>query len=408
MVGRRGAARQTQEEFLLAAPGLARPILVSDAEEVAGNLAAITRGWAWERRRAGPDAAEIAAIRVGRSGEGYVVDSHWLDAPMLGLSAVGAACSIACDLGLAHLDGAADRLGLHAGAVEIGGRLVVLAGPRRAGKSTLVTRLGAEGLRVYADDILPLGPDGTCGVALGVAPRLRLPLPRGASPAFSAHVAANVVALDDQYGYVMPPDLAPRGAASPIGVILLLDRRPRLRARLEAATRADALRLLILRNLVPDRDPAPLLARLEALVAGAEVFWLRHSDLEQAAALVRDTFAPGAPRPRLGPARRSRPAVPVRSLQSAQHSGSRFRCRPGITARAIEGEAFLCDPDERAILHLNPLGAAVWSLLGEGVSAAEAAAALSDAYPDVAPARIGRDVAALFADLQAAGLIIVA
>jgi hypothetical protein len=253
-----------------------------------------------------------------------------------------------------------------------------------------------------------LGPDGTSGVALGVAPRLRLPLPRGSSTAFSAHVAANVVAVDDQYGYVMPPDLALRGAAAPIGVILLLDRRPRLRARLEAATRADALRLLILRNLVPDRDPAPLLERLEALVSGADVCWLRYSDLEQAAALVRDAFALGAPRPRLAPARPSRPAVPVRSAEPDPLSDWRYRCRPGITARAIEGEAFLCDPDERAILHLNPLGAAVWSLLGEGVSAAEAAAALSDAYPDVAPARIGRDVAALFADLRAAGLIVAA
>ncbi len=405
MAGRERGTLEWPGEFLLHAPGLDRPILMSDASEVAESLAGITRGWAWQPVPAGTDAAELASIRVGWAGDGYVVDSAWLGAPMIGLSAVGAACSIACDLGLASIDADGQGIGLHCGAVEIGGRLVVLAGPRRAGKSTLVSRLGADGVRVYADDILPLGPGDVTGVALGIAPRLRLPLPRQACPAFRAHVAAHVAAMDDRYGYVMPPDLAPRGSEAPIGVILLLDRRPRTRARLRAATRADALRLLVLRNLASGHDPAPLIARLEALVDRAEVCWLEYAGIDEAAALVRTAFAAGAAPPALAPARPSRLARPA-ARGTAALSRRRYRTRPGIGLREVGGEAFLSDPAEKAILHLNAIGAAIWSLLAaDGASEAEAAAALSGAYPGTDPARIAADVAALYADLRAARLI---
>ncbi len=407
MGGPGGAPEAREQDFLLHAPSLDRPILFCDAGEVADTLARITLGWDWSRGPAGPDAAGLAAVRIGRDAEGYGVDSDWLEAPFLGLSPVAAACSTACDLGLAHLDADLTRVGLHCGAVAIGGRLVVLAGARRAGKSTLVVRLGADGHRVFTDDILPLGPGPATGIALGVAPRLRLPLPRGSRPGFRAHVAAHLVARDARYGYVMPPALAPRGEEAPVGVVVLLDRRTRGRARLRNATRAEALHRLVLRNLAADRDPGALLDRLERLVVETEVFWLEYADLEEAAALIGRAFAPGAgPVATAGPRRAASPAR-TRRVEPAPAAlpDRRYRTRPGIEARDIDGELFLCDPDERAILHLNPVGAAIWSLIAEEANEAEAVGALRDAFPAVDAARIAADVATLFADLRGAALI---
>ena len=53
---------------------------------------------------------------------------------------------------------------------------LLILGNNRAGKSTLTVRLMAEGLVSHGDDMLGLEPEGTM-IALGIAPRLRLPLP---------------------------------------------------------------------------------------------------------------------------------------------------------------------------------------------------------------------------------------
>jgi hypothetical protein len=50
---------------------------------------------------------------------------------------------------------------LHASAVEIAGRAVIIAGPTEAGKSTLTAALVAAGGHYLGDDLIGLGPDGT-------------------------------------------------------------------------------------------------------------------------------------------------------------------------------------------------------------------------------------------------------
>jgi hypothetical protein len=77
-----------------------------------------------------------------------------------------------------------------------------------------------------------------------------------------------------------------------------------------------------------------------------------------------------------------------------------------VTIRAVDGELFLAGAEGDAIWHLNVLGAAVWRLLAGPASAAEAAAALTAAFPEADPAVIARDVDALFAGLAANRLIV--
>jgi hypothetical protein len=60
---------------------------------------------------------------------------------------------------------------LHASAIVIDGRAVVLAGPRGSGKSTTAAAFAARGMPVLSDDLVALSP---CGEAFLVQPGYRL------------------------------------------------------------------------------------------------------------------------------------------------------------------------------------------------------------------------------------------
>ncbi|MFP5482167.1 MAG: hypothetical protein ACLGGW_02685, partial [Gammaproteobacteria bacterium] len=107
-------------------------------------------------------------------------------------------------------------IALHAGAVAISNRLIAITGPRRAGKSTLIARLCAEpDLQIFCDDVLPISPLGE-GVALGVAPRLRLPLPAKASQHFKQFARQHLGPHDNRYGYLCTTNLAGNGTRLPL------------------------------------------------------------------------------------------------------------------------------------------------------------------------------------------------
>ena len=138
------------------------------------------------------------------------------------------------------------------------------------------------------------------------------------------------------------------------------------------------------------------------------MLWLEYADLEEAAALIATTFAEGAaPRQPAPPRRKTRGSAGAQKpAGKALASAQLWRPRPDVGTREVEGELFLCDHTERAILHLNPVGAVIWDLLADGgASEGEAVRVLAEAFPGVEAARIAADVVALFADLRHAGLI---
>jgi hypothetical protein len=79
---------------------------------------------------------------------------------------------------------------------------------------------------------------------------------------------------------------------------------------------------------------------------------------------------------------------------------------PAKKLHVVEGEAFLADPNNAAIHHLNVVGIGLWKLLAEGTDQNQAAEVLRGAFPDVDRAVIARDVAALFSALAAADFIL--
>jgi hypothetical protein len=299
--------------------------------------------------------------------------------------------------------------------VVIGGRLVVFPSGSRAGKSTLVARLAAAGCLVYGDDVLPLDETDELGLALGLAPRPRIPLPANASLAFRQFIEAHAGPADDRYLYLNLEDgLAPRGATAPLGAIVLLDRQPSGPASLSHASRADTLKALIRQNFARSEPARALLDRLHRLMSRVPCLALRYSELDEAAELIRRTLSSWPPKldSRLVPVRVDRvPEQGDGAIEEAQELPSlpvhqRWRRNPSIKLEVVDGEAFLAGPDDAAIHHLNAIGTGLWNLLGEGIDQIEAAAVLHGAFPEIDRGIIAGDVAGLFSALAEAGVIV--
>jgi len=401
--------------MLVAFEGLSRPVALIDSEALLQPLAAVLRGW-----RFGPVSAAAGAppvITIRRGGGRYRVESPWPAAPAAYADPVDAVCALIVDLVRAYVADDPSLLCLHCGAAEFAGRLVIFPSRYRAGKSTLMARLAAAGSRVFADDVLPIAAPDNAGRALGIAPRLRLPVPAGAGQAFRDFVAAHRGPGNRRYLYLdLPPETLVRyGATAPIGGFVLLDRRTAGPAELTAAPRGQGLQRAILHNFAHGAA-LETVDRLAALVAGGHCFTLRYSDLDAAAELLRATFAAWPPRP---PAARGDAAAADPRIESGDaalrpraaapvDAGQRFVRRPDIAVRELDHELFLVGADNRSIYQLNPIAAALWRLLDEPMPVEEAVGVLCEAFPEIDAARIEGDVSALFADLVERGLLVAA
>lgn len=393
----------------LAFEGLRATVEAPDCPKFLAALKAGAVDWPFRRVE---DDAEPAA-RITRSKTSLLV--HYPDEDPLEVTPVGAVCSLTVSLAEALVAENPNRLCFHGGAALFGERLVIFPGRSRAGKSTLIARLAASGHRIFGDDILPLDEKGD-GVALGVAPRLRLPLPESASPAFRDFVSAHEGAADHRYHYLALPEggLARRGDTAPLGAIVLLDRQPFGPASIHRAPPRLALKLLARQNVQSAEDARPLLGKMRAIVQRLPCLVLSYCDLEDAVALLETAFA-NWPIHSGHPPLRDENALTARLLardeadepQEASQGyrpGMRLVHNPQIALHLMEGEAFLAGTgDTAAIHHLNPVGTGIWNLLAEPTDEAGAAHVLAAAFPDIEPRIIARDVTTLFRDLHASG-----
>jgi hypothetical protein len=393
-------------------PGLSLAVVLDDAATLEPLLDRVIRGWL-PRRRALSAREGRALTRAGQrrshlrlTPEGFEARSFYMEPAMRGLGGASAICTVLADLAQDWFESRPGTVALHCAAVRFGDRLVALTGPKRAGKSTLVTRLTAEpDLEVFCDDVLPVLPDGR-GVALGIAPRLRLPLPDRASPAFRAHVARWMGPRDDRYGYVCAPTVAPHGATAPLAAFVLLDRREGGPARLHHLAPDDAVHHLMAQNMADLGGAAGTFAMARRLAGGLTCLRLVYADLDDAVALLRRAFAAGGgldPSLRPGPALADPPppppeAAPVRPDAVWRRAGS-------VAVRGEGASAFLWAPGSDTVWRLNLVGRAVWAMLTEPASAAELAGALAEVFPAEPPARLEADVARLIGGLAAAGFV---
>ena len=381
--------------------GVAHPLILPDDAPLLSGLARVIRGWpvvtsaGHEPWTEGTDFTCLLP-----EGAGYRLHSSHLDAPLSGLPVASAICGVIADLAQSWFGQRHGALALHCAAARIGGRLVAFAGSARAGKSTLAARLTAEAdMELFCDDVLPIDLGGTA-LALGTAPRLRLPLPDGVSPGFRAHVRQHLGPSDGQYGYVVTDRTAPHGTTAPLSTLVILDRRDAGPARLHEMEAGEAAGYLLRQNMSELSGPDAALDSIEELARGLICARLVYSDLEDAVQLLRAAFG-GATIPDFAPP--LPPAAPPPAAPLADPE-TIWRHAPQAMIRRVSGAAFVWRPGDGSMWHLNPVAEVVWVLLQIPGNAGDLAEALSQAFPNEPRARLLVDVRRLLAAMAEAGL----
>ena len=194
--------------------GPRRPLTLAASEAVLGHVAAIAPGWP----RVPPGAADDATLNNG------VLSIAAYAAPDLSFPHDLAAANGAVGALIgAYVVQDPALLALHAAALRGRDGLLVLLGDHGAGKSTMAVALAAHGLPLVTDDRLVVR-DERDGVALGLMPKLRLPLPANADAAFRAYVTAHAAAAEGEMQYVDVPGRLPFGATAPLATLIELRR----------------------------------------------------------------------------------------------------------------------------------------------------------------------------------------
>lgn len=397
--------------MLIALDGVSAPIALRNCSALLRPLAKVLGSWRFRiLERSGRNGAASPVISVTCEGNRFRIASPWLPRALVERSAVGAVFSLTAELAQAFSAEKPERLCFHCAAVEIGGRLIMFPNTEEAGKSSLAAKLASSGLRIFADDVLPISDTSRKGMSLGVAPRLRLPLPPTADAAFREFVRKHRGPHDKEFAYLTLPEdlLAPYGALAPIGAVVVLDRRASAPAQLAPVPRAQGLRQLIVQNFAPGGTKINAVDRLHDLIEAIPCFTLIYSRLDEATELIASRFAKNSAAWRKAVKEPATEAAEVAVEVPSERSRARvqrFEQTPGVILRAVDDDLFLVKPGQEAVFHLNPVAASLWRLLDRPTTMAAASETLSRVFPLADARLVKRDVRTLFDTLRAGGLI---
>ncbi|MFN3663547.1 PqqD family protein [Yoonia sp.] len=400
----RSAAATSGPDTALRFPDVTVQVALTNAAPVAAALGTILHGWVPDYAT-NLDAEARQTSVIGAAGV-YAARSSYLDETIDALGVAGAACAVIADLAEDYFSIRPGCLALHCAAFSFNNRLIAMTGPSRAGKSTLAARMTLEDdIALFCDDVLPLLPTGNA-VGLGIAPRLRLPIPAACTPRFQEHVARHLGPRDDRYGYLCAPTVAPHGTSAPLSVLLILDRRDSAPAHLHAVAEDEALHFLLSQNMSDLQTPQAAFTRLTDLLAGITCLRLVYSDLEDAVALIRQAFGSASPIAgdvEIGPVIQQ---LPADALPPGDMSADQCWLRnPDVVLQSRGDSAFLWVPGKTMIWRMNTLARAVWALLEIPGTAREIAQLLAEQFPRIDKTVLIRDVTALLQALSSDGLI---
>ena len=388
----------------LAIKGLEKPIALVDCRHLLDHFPLIFPGWQIDAST-GDTQPPILTLRLEKST--FLLEADWLKKTIRHTDKVDAICGLVANLVRAYIRGNAELLCLHGAAANFAGKLVVFPSKYRAGKSILSACIAAAGIQLYCDDVLPISIGEGHGIAPGLAPRLRIPLPDNLSPE-SLDFIQNRTGLEGrQYLYLdLDNDhLAARGSQASVGAFILLEREEGAPLSLKAISEAEVLHRAVWQNFARKAEAPRILERLSQLVSHAQRFRLRYDRAEDAVELLKEAFeawptdSVQAPDTRFTTAKDSirPPHVPP---------GCYLR-KPEIGVVTIDGESFLADTQGATIHHLNSVGSAIWTQLAEPVTMADMVDLLLVAFPDVGGEQVKGDVADLIDTLVSKNLLVV-
>lgn len=278
----------------------AAPVSVRNAESLLAQLTVFLGGWPVRRtgegRGARPDIDVIdrpdGRITVRVSGPG----GHEADCA----DAFEAANALAGGLIARFVAQAPNRLCLHAGAVRIGDGLAILLGESLAGKSSVALQLAAAGYRLFGDDRLALeAPTGATaaarGLALGLMPKLRLPLPADCGARFAEFVDGYTELRDDEMAYLKlwEGEAAGFGEAAPVSALIVLDRREEGPVRLAPESPTAMARALLGNCFAPHVEAGRLAGLVHGIVERCACHRLSFASSREAAAALSTALRGG-------------------------------------------------------------------------------------------------------------------
>ncbi len=392
--------------------GIESPFRVHDADHVLELVPKIVTGWPFDIREANPSLSPFFTIRSVPDSDRFLGESRFRDKPAHELDPVNALCDMVATLPYALADADDTLICLHAAGVQLGNRLIVFPSIRRTGKSTLSCALAMAGHRVFGDDVLPTCFDEhghAYGQAMGIAPRLRLPLPETMSPEFRTWVDEAPGPRNKQYKYLALENQPPKGLALRIGGFVVLDRQDTPDpARIAPIDADEAMSALLHQNFTRDRHSADILASIAGILSAEPCFRLSYFDLHGAIACLKTTFASecsGPEAPTADELRHFRMADLEGPVPTRLAPGEKVMRRAGTLEQLIGETLYLSDPEGRAIQRMDPLAAAIWDVLEEPSSASDLESLLFEVFPDAASDQIANDLKKLLRKLAKSGLI---
>ncbi|MEZ5923955.1 MAG: PqqD family peptide modification chaperone [Hyphomicrobiaceae bacterium] len=357
--------------------------------DAAAGFSSVLRGWG--QRPSTRSTTAPADVRIVRSGNHYRWHGRRLTKPLVWrqyapTTTMGVICDLHDVLFDWFLGGNRGHLCLHAAAIEVGSELVLIPSVGKAGKSTLSVVMAQLGHRVFADDVLALEPGCDRGMAFGVVPRLRRPLPRGIGQSYRRFLGSRSGPANENWIYanLRAGEIAPFGETSPIKAIVFLDRGSRGPARLEPVDSAYVMQELIQQNFADGVAPTAAFDRLLALASSADCRRLVFSDTNEAARLLSTTYSG--------------------SRKRRASCGADVSTAPGVERR-LGDAVFLVSQRQDAVLGLSPSAAAIWQQLSQGRSRQMIEALFRSAFPEVAIDRIRADIDHVLGLLRRHGLI---
>jgi hypothetical protein len=177
-------------------------------------------------------------------------------------------------------------------AVEFAGRAVLFPAIQKTGKSTLALHCVERGHRLLGDDVVAVDGDMSEAIALGLLPRMRLPLHASFKPEFVDFISRRAGLSDKRWQYVSlgEEEILPYGHRLPIAGVVILDRSQDARAAMTLSAPSAALRALIDRNFGVLDDPGRIFDCFHALVRRADCHILTYSDPNEAVTLLAQAF----------------------------------------------------------------------------------------------------------------------
>lgn len=386
-------------------PKIGRCVRVENAADAIEALAQAMPGWPVTVQPADGAAPDTYIYRDTEGlWQGWRDDPEEFDLP----TSAAVACSLVGELIARRLDAEPELLGLHCGSVEINGKLVIFPESSKAGKSTLTTAFAAAGYRVFGDDVLGLTEDGD-GVAMGVAPRLRMPLPDSFSTEFVDYTERYAGPEDECYRFVIPAEngLAHYTDRSPIGAIVLLERGAQIvTPEVVRLALGEGLLQLLCQNFADSDTPnTALFERLLPLIQRIPCLLLRYSEplagARYLAKAVENFHLQNLSNASLlGHA-------PVSLADSADFDlASVWLATTGVSVYALGDELFLIHPSSGDIHRLNASGKVAWQLLQQEPLSGHALSDVIAAYFNAPITKVRKDIASLLNALAQAKLIV--